>query len=103
MQNLSFSFSNPPNCRENLASMNDKADERRQHITDTTLFSQTFFFYLFILFIFVQVLDTFMTAWAWQMYSFDHFKHVEKNLKVIRLVQNNLFCKKIIVFNQDLF
>lgn len=36
------------------------------------------------------------------MYSFDHFKHVEKNLKAIKLVQNHLFYKKIIVFNQDL-
>lgn len=80
MQNLRFSFSNPPNCRENLASMNDKADEKRQHIADTTLFSQIFFFYLFILLIFVQGLDTFITAWAWQMYFFDHFKLMGKVL-----------------------
>lgn len=82
--------------------MNDKADEKRQHITVTTLFSQAFLFYLFILLIFVQGLDTFMTAWAWQMYSFDRFKHMKKILKAIRLVQNYSFYKKIIVFNQDL-
>lgn len=54
-----FSFSNPPDCRENLASMNDKADERRQHIKkDPVLFSQTFFLSFFILLVFVQELDT---------------------------------------------
>lgn len=82
MQKLSSAISNPPNCRENLASLDDKADERRRHIKkDPKLFSQTLFFNLFIMLIFVQGLDTFLNAWAWQVYSVDHFKRMKRSLK----------------------
>lgn len=92
MQNPSFSISNPANCREHLASMNNTEDERRQHIKkDQKIFSQSLFFCFIIMPISVQGLDTFLNAWAWQMYSVDHFKHRKKKvLNVSRLVQSHL-------------
>lgn len=105
MQNPSFSISNPANCREHLASMNNTEDERRQHIKkDQKIFSQSLFFCFIIMPISVQGLDTFLNAWAWQMYSVDHFKHRKKKvLNVSRLVQSHLISMEKKVFNQDLF
>lgn len=103
---LSFSISNTHNCRENLASMHDKAAEKRQHIRSKIIFSDScfnFFYCQFIMLIFVQGLDAFLNVCTWQRYHVDHFKHKEKNFKVSRLVQNPFLCKKILVLNRDLF
>lgn len=49
MQNLSFSISNPANCREYLASMNNKEDERRQHIKKTKKYFLRVYFFVSLL------------------------------------------------------
>lgn len=106
MQNLSFSISNPANCREYLASMNNTEDERRQHIKKTKEYFLRVYFFVSLLCpsLFRGLIHYWMLGLGKCTLLTISNTGKKKVLNVSRLVQSHLISmeeKK--VFNQDLF